>query len=237
MLKFINYVTAVIKIGYDKSADYLGYYASTGNDKSGEINEDCLDDYGDIIDVDEYTDENNNKRIFKKVGLYEEYAWFFGSPSHIIDNIYLGSAFNAASYYDLKERNVKMILNVTKEISEYYPNDFTYYHYDIYDNNIESIGDYLEKAYQDIKSFQRDNVGSNILVHCYMGASRSATIVLYYLMKEMRNEFGGPVTHKEALDYLRSKRPVVNPTHRFTKDLGKSMMIDAPIDGVGEVEN
>ena len=91
---------------------------------------------------------------------------------------------------------------------------------------MESIGEYLEKAYQNIKKYQRDNPDGNILVHCYMGASRSATIVLYYLMKEMKNESGDPVTHKEALEYLKSKRPVVNPTHRFTKDLGKSMMID-----------
>ena len=38
-----------------------------------------------------------------------------------------GSAYNAASYYDLKEKNIKMILNVTSEISEYYPDDFEYH--------------------------------------------------------------------------------------------------------------
>lgn len=225
MFKFINYVTAVFKIGYDKSADYLGYYTSSTSDKK-DNNEDCLNDYGEIIDVEEYTDEANNKRIFKKVGIYEEYAWFFGSPSHIIDNIYLGSAFNAASYYDLKDNNIKMIINVTKEISKYYPGEFEYYNCDIYDNNMESIEQYLEEAYQQIKNFQKNNTGGNILVHCYMGASRSATIVLYYLMKEMKNADGNLVTHKEALEYLKTKRPVVNPTHRFTKDLGKSMMIN-----------
>ena len=137
----------------------------------------------------------------------------------------MGSAFNAASYYDLKRNNIKVILNVTKEISTYYPDDFKYFNYNIYDNNIESIEDYLEKAYQDIKKYQQEYDG-NILVHCYMGASRSATVVLYYLMKEMKNESGLPVTHTEALEYLKSKRPVVNPTHRFTKDLGKSIMIE-----------
>ena len=225
MRKFINYVTAVFKIGYDKGADYLGYYTSPSTGEHPNTTEDdTLQDYDEVIKVDEYTDENKNKRIFKKVGIYEEYAWFFGSPSHIIDNLYLGSAFNAASYYDLKENNIKVILNVTKEISKYYPDDFVYFNYNIYDNNEESIGDYLEKAYQDIKKYQAEYPG-NILVHCYMGASRSATIILYYLMKEMKNDDGLPVTHKEALDYLKSKRPVVNPTHRFTKDLGKSIMI------------
>ena len=123
-----------------------------------------------------------------------------------------------------KDNDIKVILNVTKEISEYYPEEFVYFHYDIYDNNIESIGDYLEKAYQDIKKYQAEYNG-NILIHCYMGASRSATILLYYLMKEMKNDEGLPITHRDALEHLRSKRPVVNPTHRFTKDLGKSMMI------------
>ena len=227
MLKFLNYFTAVFKIGYDKSSDCIGYYTSFSKNDKSDVNqnlEDTLRDYSDVINVEEYTDENKNKRVFKKNGIYEEYSWFFGKPSHIIDNIYLGSAFNAASYYDLKENNIKVILNVTKEISEYYPDNFAYFHYDIYDNNVESIGDYLEKAYHDIKKYQSEYDG-NILIHCYMGASRSATILLYYLMKEMKREDGLPITHKEALEYLKSKRPVVNPTHRFTKDLGKSMMI------------
>ena len=52
---------------------------------------------------------------------------FFEPPTHIIDNIYLGNAYNAAYYYGLKKNNIKMIINVTKEISKYYPEYFTYY--------------------------------------------------------------------------------------------------------------
>ena len=220
MLKFLNYVTAVFKISYDKSSDYIGYYTTLSKDGKSDENKDMEDtiyDYVDVINAEEYTDENKNKRIFKKIGIYEEYSWFFGKPSHIIDNIYLGSAFNAASYYDLKESNIKVILNVTKEISEYYPDEFTYFHYDIYDNNMESIGEYLEKAYQDIKKYQKEYDG-NILIHCYMGASRSASIVIYYLMRKHNYTFD------HALEFIKTKRPVVNPTFKLTKDLAESRM-------------
>ena len=68
--------------------------------------------------------------------------------------LYIGSALNAASYYDLIKLNIKIIVNVTKEISEYYPDDFIYLNYDIYDNNDDSITKYLEEAYLDIKKHQ-----------------------------------------------------------------------------------
>jgi protein-tyrosine phosphatase len=57
-----------------------------------------------------------------------------------------------------------------------------------------------------------------------MGASRSATVLMYYLMKELKNRKESPVNHKDVINFLREKRPIVNPTFRFTKDLGKSFI-------------
>ena len=48
-------------------------------------------------------------RVFPYVGLYGEYYTFWNDPTYIIDNIYLGSAFNAASYQTLKKYNIKYI--------------------------------------------------------------------------------------------------------------------------------
>ena len=225
MSRILNYVSAIAKIGYDKSSDYLGYYTDFSQ-KNNDNNDDNINDYDSIIKINNYKDRINYKRIFNQVGILEEYKSFFSNPTLIIDNIYLGSAFNAASYYKLKDLDIKVIINVTKEISLYYPNDFIYKTYDVYDNNKESIYQYLEEAYQDIKKLQR-TVDGNILVHCYMGASRSASVVLYYLMKEVKNNNNEPITHDEAIKFLKSKRPIVNPTFRLTMDLAKSFMIDS----------
>ena len=59
--------------------------------------EDTLQDYEDYLKISNYEDENINKRIFPELGYYKEYSIALGPPTHIIDNIYLGSAFNAAN--------------------------------------------------------------------------------------------------------------------------------------------
>ena len=116
-----------------------------------------------------------------------------------------------------------MIINVTQEISQYYPDYFTYYQYELYDNNHDNIKEYLGDAYKNIKNFQ-ENKDGNILVHCFMGASRSASVVLYYLTKEKINkETGKHFTLQEALIFLKNKRPIVNPTNKLLEDLGESI--------------
>ena len=257
MFNLINHITAVLKVGRDKTLDYITYYAKyilDDNESNSDDNIlmlsnieqemldtikndihlknlkvpnniDYIDDYSDIINVEKLTDETNNKRIFKSENILTEYIYFFSKPTHIIDNIYLGSAFNAASYYDLKELNIRSIINVTKEISQYYPDDFTYLNYNIYDNNKDSISDLLEDAYNNILHLQATSDG-NILIHCYMGSSRSASLVLYYLMKSTTNDNGELMSHEEALEFLKSKRKIVNPTFRLTKDLAKSIILN-----------
>ena len=232
MSRVFNYVTAVAKIGYDKSTDYLGYYTNYSNknnqdNQDNQDNKDKIDDYDSILEIENYKNRSNNnsKRIFEHIGLLAEYSSFFSNPTLIIDNLYLGSAFNAASYYKLIDLDIKVIINVTKEISLYYPDEFIYKTYDIYDDNLESIYKYLEIAYQDIKDYQK-NIDGNILIHCFMGASRSASVVLYYLMKEIKSMDNINLTHEQALKFLKQKRPVVNPTFRLTMDLAKSFIIN-----------
>jgi hypothetical protein len=63
--------------------------------------------------------------------------------------------------------------------------------------------------------FIREGVarGENVLVHCHMGISRSATVVLLYLMLEHG------VSLDAALRHLKKVRPVVNPNPGFMEHL------------------
>lgn len=231
MWRIQSQITASAKVIYDKAYDNLSYLMSWENNISEEglenidekILNDKLMDYNNCIEIDKYEDEDNSTRILPPVSVVEAYSVFFGPPTHIIDNIYLGSAYNAALYETLNELNIKVIVNVTREISNYYPGEFTYIKFDIYDNNMHSIAGHLEKAFDNILYHQRNTEG-NILIHCYMGASRSASVLIYYLMKTQKNNNGEYLTFDEALNFIKSKRTIVNPTFRFTKDLAKSMM-------------
>ena len=43
-------------------------------------------------------------------------------------------------------------------------------------------------------------------------------------MKTKKNNNGEYMNFDEALEYLKSKRSIINPTFRFTKDLAKTMI-------------
>jgi protein-tyrosine phosphatase len=51
-----------------------------------------------------------------------------------------------------------------------------------------------------------------------MGASRSATILAYYLIREKG------YTPIDSYNYIKSKRNLVNPTHKLFRDLSKSSL-------------
>ena len=50
---------------------------------------------------------------------------------------------------------------------------------------------------------------TNVLVHCFAGVSRSASIIIAYLMKEKNN------TYKEAFSFVKAKRSIIDPNFGF----------------------
>jgi len=152
------------------------------------------------------------KRIYTKLPNLTQLSWFFGNPTYIKDKIYLGSAFNAATKSTLDSLNIKYIINVTDKIENYFPDSYQYKTYIIDDNDQQHIIPFLEQSYKKIKKFQEKNDG-NILVHCVMGASRSASIVCYYLMREYN------FNPKEIYYAMKLKRECVNPSFTFYNDL------------------
>ena len=207
MFKIYNYAVAPFKIIYDKTYEYTIEYFYNNNKNTNNDSETQIVKYF------------NHYRYYGHVSYFLQLINFFKSPTHIIDNIYIGSAFNAALYYDLKDKNIEMILNITSEISEYYPDDFKYKKYELYDNHIDSIKKYLNNAYNDIINFKNKNENGNILVHCFMGASRSVSIVIYYIMKTLKNSDGSNYSIEQALRYIKNKRIIINPTQKLLNDI------------------
>lgn len=226
MSKYIYSINATAKVIYDKTIDYISYYSGivdVENKNEDDANDDTIQDYDGVIKIELYENESTSTRIFQPSSYYDEYNTFFSKPTHIVDNIYLGSAYNAASYSTLKDFDIKVIINATTEIREYYPDEFIYLRYKLYDNNKHSIKKYLEESFKDIQYHQK-NTSGNILVHCFMGASRSASLVIYYLMKTKKNSNGRLFNFDEAVQFIREKRIIVNPTFRLTKDLANSII-------------
>lgn len=139
----------------------------------------------------------------------------FTNPTHIIDNIYIGNAYNAADYYTLKKLGIKKIVNVSEEISNYFPSEFEYYNIKVLDNEDGRLKPHYNKfiSFTNQSNKSDDNKDNNILVHCFMGSSRSATLVVLYLMRNHH------MTFEDAYKFIKNKRNIVNLNTMFAKEL------------------
>ena len=90
---------------------------------------------------------------------------------------------------------------------KYEPGEFIHKRIDITDYGIENIIQYFGECLKIILGEEK------ILVHCMAGASRSATIVIAYLMWIKKMKFD------EALNFVISKRPIVDPNDGFREQL------------------
>lgn len=130
-------------------------------------------------------------------------------PTFIIDNIYLGNALNASSIETLHKFGIECIINITHDIPSYYPDDINYLNIRVRDTRDSFLESYLDDAFK----FIRANANKQILIHCYMGSSRSASIVIYYLMRHHRMDYA------EAQSFAKSKRSIVNLNTNFAQEL------------------
>lgn len=102
---------------------------------------------------------------------YEQYKSLTYEPINIIDNLYLGHAINAGSYYVLKKLNIGLIMNVTNEIDNYFEDckEFEYAKYDISDNGKDKINNHLINSYLKIIDYQKtypDKIFYSLLHGC-----------------------------------------------------------------------
>ena len=160
---------------------------------------------GNTRDVDRIIETEGN--VISHI--YQHISNLVGEPSHIIDNIYLGSAFNVSSLEGLNKFGIEKILNVTKEIPCMFPDSFEYKSIMVKDTRDSFLANHLDEAYQ----FLTEDPTKQVIVHCYMGSSRSATIVIYYLMKKYKKSY------REALKFVKEKRSCVNLNQNFAREL------------------
>ncbi|XP_054828091.1 protein phosphatase Slingshot homolog 3 [Eublepharis macularius] len=132
-------------------------------------------------------------------------------PSRIFDHLYLGSEWNAANFEELQRNNVSHILNVTREIDNFFPEHFMYMNVRLYDEETAQLLPHWKETYSFVSAVRAQ--GLRVLVHCKMGVSRSASTVIAYIMKE----YGWSL--ERALCHVRERRPIVHPNPGFMRQL------------------
>ncbi|XP_063763300.1 protein phosphatase Slingshot homolog 2 isoform X2 [Eleginops maclovinus] len=133
------------------------------------------------------------------------------SPTEIFEHVYLGSEWNASNLEELQNSGVLYILNVTREIDNFFPGVFEYHNIRVYDEEATNLLEYWNETYKFIAKAKK--AGAKCLVHCKMGVSRSASTVIAYAMKE----YGWDLD--TAFEYVKDKRAVTKPNPSFMKQL------------------
>lgn len=133
--------------------------------------------------------------------------------SLIMDYLYLGSGKDAQDKDTLQSSGVTTVLNVTAEWRTSHEQDFKHHRISLNDNIKQSLEKAMDDACEIIYKVKSASPPGKILVHCVMGRSRSAAIVMAYLVRYEN------MTLKDAFELTHKARPIVRPNSRFLADL------------------
>ena len=126
----------------------------------------------------------------------------------VIDGLFIGSQRAASNMDGLRSHGVTHILNTAGNVRNYFPDQFIYRHEPIKDEPTFDIAPYLEPCADFIH--EALSGGGKLLCHCNAGVSRSASLILAYLVKWKK------LPLDEGLDtYVRSVRPFAQPNVGF----------------------
>ena len=134
----------------------------------------------------------------------------YNDMDEITPNLYLGNLSGAENINRLKELGIKKVLSLLEKFfwPQYNESDnITHKTLSIHDFDQENIIKYFGECLNFIKGDDK------ILVHCAVGASRSATVVIAYIMWIKKMPF------KEALEFVQNKRFIVSPNPGFEEQL------------------
>lgn len=150
-------------------------------------------------------------RIQPDGSIWNRIYYFCAYPTKVLDQLYIGNSLQAANYEVLKDCEIDSIVNVTDGINNYFPDYFDYYNINIADQDGADFGSKLEEAVDYINDqILQDKI---VLVHCVEGRSRSATVLIGYLMKYHDYTFA------DAFTMVKEKREIVNLNCDFVYEL------------------
>lgn len=141
-------------------------------------------------------------------------------PTRILPLLYLGSYADVKDAAGLRRLGVRKVLNVAADCAEdaepggyAVPDGVEVRHVLLRDRSDEDIGPHFASCTDFI--LDATSAGECVLVHCRKGISRSAAIVIAFLMITER------MTYEAALQRVKRLRPCVSPNIGFVVALGE----------------
>lgn len=158
----------------------------------------------------------------------------FQEPSSVLSTktqratLYLGNRKTAESLTRLQELQITHVVNAAPihvKPSEQMKQIITYLECDLKDApkvvngkvEFDDVNPYINQATEFIAETLQN--GNNVLVHCAGGISRSATLVLAFLMNYSSKDDDLPMTLADGFKLLKKVRPVIAPNAGFMRQL------------------
>lgn len=161
------------------------------------------------MNIDDYIEQSNHKIIkdFKSIDMVDPIT-------KIKDELYLGQGRTTAYAEILSKIGITHIVSIGQS-----PHQATVFGpffklelQNALDNENEDLAVHFPTIFEFMRRAIKD--GGKIYVHCAMGISRSSTIVIAFLRAN-----GYFNSLQEAYDYVKRKRPWINPNAGFKKQL------------------
>jgi hypothetical protein len=127
------------------------------------------------------------------------------------DFLYVGGQQSAGSKAFLQQANVGFVLNCCDRLPCRFPSVATYKVLQIYDTKAADVSVHFAEGIAFIEEAKQ--AGKACLVHCLVGASRSVSIVLAYLMAREH------MSLQDAWRLVRAKRQQARPNKSFCQQL------------------
>eukprot|EP01098_Paradermamoeba_levis_P014637 TRINITY_DN7073_c0_g1_i1.p1 TRINITY_DN7073_c0_g1~~TRINITY_DN7073_c0_g1_i1.p1 ORF type:complete len:175 (+),score=30.79 TRINITY_DN7073_c0_g1_i1:39-563(+) len=137
------------------------------------------------------------------------------TPSLILEPfLYLGSATDATDIASLDQHGITHILNLAAaEVATagFYGDTRKEVHIQAQDDEEYQIHQHFDECFNFID--EAKSSGGKVLVHCKAGVSRSASVVVAYVMKEKKMKVS------EAIQFVLEKRSCISPNEGFVDQL------------------
>ena len=147
--------------------------------------------------------------------------------TEIIPQLFISNWATSNNPAVLKKYKINAIITLeqtpkSKQVLDYYKSrNIDHYHIYIPDSPNFDIQQYFDSTYDFIKyHIER---GDNVLIHCMAGISRSATIILNYIIRSGYETYIVNMCPckfvDNVLEFARSKRSIINPNQGFMRQL------------------